>query len=325
MGDAGPDRADGDPPNRPGPRPGPYPGPQAGPQVGPYPGHHPGPVPTPREPSVLSPAAEALGYSGGILTTLAVLYELGDVWTDLGGGAQTLLLALATIALSTAAGFVGAGDRIAARLSTTLWLLAGMTGTLTSYILFDRVAGLGADAGLLAAGGTASAAATALWRRTDRGFFGALAFLGGLVAVFGGVGLAGGGDAARATAIWTVGIVWVTAGVAVPRLRELAPLSLGALAACSAAQAVVADAGTPGLLLGLLTAVVLTGAAISLGTTRHWVWAGFAGLVFVPQAILEWVPVDIAWPLAMMTAGIGMMSGCITLVLRRRRGPGEDG
>ena len=102
---------------------------------------------------MLSPAAEALGYGGGILTTLAVLYELGDVWTDLGGGAQTLLLALATVALSTAAGFVGAADRIAARLSTTLWLMAGVTGTLTSYILLDRVAGLGADAGLLAAGG----------------------------------------------------------------------------------------------------------------------------------------------------------------------------
>lgn len=283
----------------------------------------PAAAPAPRE-SGISPLAEALGYAGGVLTTIATLYLAGDLWDQLGQPGRVVLLAIATAGLAGAAGVVGSADAIARRLSTTLWWLAGAAGTATSYLFADAVSALGADAGLLAAGLTAAAFAGSHWRRRSATGEGGAAlqtvtFLALLTAVFGGVGVAGGDDASRALAVWTAGAGWAggaLAGVIRPRRTATA---LGALAAIGAAQVVLVDATAAGLALGLLTAAAATVAAVLRRDALLGGFAGLAGLVFVPQAVAHWFPTVLTGTTLLLLTGLGMLAACTGLVVTSRR------
>lgn len=293
----------------------------------PHGGHYPQrPTPPTREASKVSPAAEALGYAGGVLTAIAALYLLGNVWGDLQAAGQSLLLALATAALGGVAAIVGNDDGIARRLSATLWLLAGGTGTFTAYLVVDQVAGLGAEAGLLAAGSSAAVAAGTAWWRTGRAVLGGVAYVGGLAAVLGGVGIAGGDEAVTSVVLWIIGAAWAAiaaAGLLRPAGSDAArhvrvPLSLGALTAIGAAQAVLTDSAAAGLLLGLLTVVVLAACAHRVRDGLALGWVGLAAVVFLPQAAFRWVPEEIAGAAALLAVGVGMLVACAWLVRRSK-------
>lgn len=300
------------------------------PPPGPAPGDQGGwsrpAAPAPRQ-SGISPLAEALGYAGGVLTTIATLYLAGDLWGQLGQPGRVGLLAIATAGLAGAAGVVGAADAVARRLSSTLWWLAGAAGTATSYLFADAVSALGADAGLLAAGLTAAAFAGSHWRRRDGGAaLQTVTFLALLTAVFGGVGVAGGDDAARALAVWTVGAgwgggavvgsIWEVAGALRPRRTATA---LGALTAIGAAQVVLVDATAAGLGLGLVTAAAMTATAVLRRDTLLGGFAGLAGLVFVPQAVAHWFPTVLTGTTLLLLTGLAMLGGCAGLVVTSRR------
>lgn len=278
----------------------------------------------PRE-SGISPLAEALGYAGGVLTTIATLYLAGDLWDQLGEPGRVVLLALATAGLGGAAGVVGSGDAIARRLSTTLWWLAGAAGTATSYLFADAVSALGADAGLLAAGTTAAAFAGSHWRRRaaagDRGAaLQTVTFLALLTAVFGGLGVLGGDDAARALAVWAAGAGWAAGAVAGVVRPHRTATALGALTAIAAAQVVLVDTRPIGLVLGLLTAAVATAAALPRRDALLGGFAALAGLVFVPQAVAHWFPTALTGTTLLLLAGLAMLGGCAGLVVAARRG-----
>ncbi len=295
-------------------------------QAGPT-GHRPGPTPPvppagpPRPPSAVSPTAEALGYTGGVLTTLAAVYLVGDWWAHLGSVGQVALLALAAVGLGTAAAVVGSDDPVARRLSTTLWFLTGITTTVTSYLLVEGVADLGADAGLLTAGLTAAAASGAAWRRTGRAVFGGLCYLGTLTALLGGVGVAGGDEALRALAVWALGTVWMAAGVLGVLRPARSTVALGALTALAAAQTVIVDAPDQGLVLGLVVTASLVAAAWVTAQRFVWGWAALSAFVVVPQAIARWLPEEITGTVVILLVGLTLLGACITLVLRSRRDP----
>lgn len=272
----------------------------------------------PPTPSV-SPAAEALGYAGGLLTTTAVLHQLSDVWSSLHAGTQTGLLTLATAVLAAAAGVIGDRDAVASRLSTTLWVMAGISSTLTAYLALDSLAGLGADAGLVAAGSTAAAGASVLWRRTGRDGFGAIAYLSALTALFGGVGVLGGEDLHRVLVTWGAGVAWVIAAASDWLPSRRLSVALGAVTTMGAAQAVAIDAYDAGLVLGLASMALLTVFGVSSQDRFTGGWAVFAGIVFVPQAAFRWIPHDLALPLVSLVGGLVLLACCIWMVTRDRR------
>lgn len=278
------------------------------------PGHHPVPRSSP-----ISPAAEALGYAGGILTTLTSLYLAAEWWSRLGDGSRALLLGLATAALAGLAGLVGSDEPVARRLSTTLWLLAGTSGTVTSYLVVGGLAGLGADTALAAAGLTAMGASAAAWHRTGNGGFAATAYLGGIAGLFGLVGMAGGSEEVRAVALWCAGLAWAGAGASGFVGPRRTAQALGSLTALSAAQAVVLDAPDAGLVLGVLAGMLLVAGAVWQRDGATIGWASLAAVVFVPQAVARWVPDDLVGTVTFLLAGVAMLGGSGLLITRSRR------
>lgn len=287
--------------------------PTAPPPPRPSAGWQPGEVEE-RPASRVSPLAEALGYAGGVLTTIATLYVASDLWAELGPSGRVGLLALATAALCGAAAAVGAAEAIARRLSTTLWCLGGAAATATSYLLVGSLAAARQDAAILASGLTAAALAGSQWRRLGHPALQGLTYLALGAATFGAAGLAGADPGGRALALHVLGLGWAAAAVVeVLRPRRTA-VALGLVTALGCAQAVVVDAPTLGLLLGLGTAALATAAATWRRDALVGGLAALAGLVFVPQAVVRWLPFEPSGSTLALLAGVAMLVACGVLV-----------
>lgn len=277
---------------------------------------------------MLTPNAEGLGYMGGVLTLLAVLYLLGGVWNGLAGLWQALLTLIATLSLGGAAAVVGDDDPIARRLSTTLWVLAGTSATLTSWLLVREVAGLDQDAAGLAAGLVMAAGAGALWRRLRAVGLGVVCHAGLVVAAVSSAGFVGDDPVIRGLGAWLVGASWLLGGLidAAPgggsdpqqaRLAHPVLTSAGAITLLAATQAVVWGAEA-GLVLAVPTLALLIGLAVHRRSASARTWAVLGVATFVPQWAML-LPEALAWPLLTLAAGLSMIGGCVVLVRRRRR------
>lgn len=279
--------------------------------------------PTPRESNV-SPAAEFLGYVGGIVTALAAIYLAADWWDTLGGLGQVLTLLAGASALGAAAAVVGDEDAVARRLSTLLWWLTSATSLATTYLLVDRVILLGDDAALLAAGLTGLGVAGYQWRQRGGIALHLPTFVSLLVTVAGAAQVVTTAPDVLAAGLWLAGAGWIGLSLVGVVGERRTGLALGAVTAMGATQAVIVDATNPGLVLALATAAGLTGLAV---VYRDWLLGGLAGLavlVFGPQIVSEWLADVITGTMVALIAGITMLGGCIASIVVARSRRSDD-
>jgi hypothetical protein len=234
---------------------------------------------------------EILGYVGAALAIWAVMFLVSEFWTNLSDWAQASLFATLALVLFTG-GAVLLDTREAAlrRLSSVLWAgsVIALGGAL--YVVFDPMAGLGADATWSLIGSIATiAAAWMMWKQPSVAqhvvLFAALltaaVSLLNLVAnpelfIFGFV-------------VWGIGLAWVL----VSRAGVLVPLSsgvvLGAMAMFVGAQITSAegDLTTVGVLLGLGTAALFATAGVMLRERLLIIVGGIGIFWHVPQAMFH--------------------------------------
>lgn len=272
-----------------------------------------------RPASSVPPAAEFLGYVGGILTAVAALYLAADWWDTLGGLGQVLLLLAGTGTLGAAAAVVSDVDTAARRLSTMLWWLTSATALTTTYLFVDRVASLGDDAALLAAGLSGFGIAGYQWR--SRGGIAlhlpTFAFL--LVSVAGAASVVSDAPGVLAGGLWAAGAGWVAFTLAGAIAEQRTGVALGAVTVLGATQAVIVDSTDAGLLLALVTGAALTAGALMRRDAVLGGFAGLAGLVFAPQIVEEWLIDYMTGTVVALVAGLAMLAGCIASVVVARR------
>ena len=281
------------------------------------------PPPRPPRTSSVGPAAEFLGYVGGIVTAVAAMYLAADWWDTLGGLGQVAMLVTGTAALGGAAAVVGDDDPVARRLSTLLWWLTSATALATTYLFVDRVALLGDDAALLAAGLSGLGIAGYQWRLRGGIALHLPTFASLLVAMTGAAKVASDAPDVLATALWLAGAGWLALALFGAITERHTAVALGAVTALGATQAVIVERTDPGLGLALVTTAALV--ALSL-TRRDVVIGGFAclaALVFGPQVVQEWLVDVITGTMVALIAGIAMLTGCMVsiMVARRRQEP----
>lgn len=315
-------------PPRPGPPAGPThpPLPPQPPQGGgaPPPPHGPRPTAEPRR-SRLPSSAEALGWGGGLVTTVGVVATTADFWSTLRGWPLLGVLAIATAVLAGGAMTVASLDRddddtLARQLATALFLMAGMCTTWTAYVAADLASGGRPYLAVLAASAAATGMSGAAARRSDADRWRALTLLSTTVMVFAGTALATEDTVVRSAGVALTGAAALCAAVTwrpdATRVSQWLALTL-TVGGAEAALVLGPQDWAAGLIavgMAAVAGVTLVRARPGLGWT-----AAAAASAIALQVLGEVVPGLFTLSTALLAAGVTMVLACIA-VIRRQAG-----
>lgn len=290
------------------------------------PTHGPRPVgwTTPSRQSRLPSAAEALGWGGGIVTTIGVAATTADFWADLRGWPLLLVLLAATAVLGAGALTVAGVDRdgtdsLARQLSVALYVMTGICTTWTTYVAADLASGGRTYLAVLAAASASAAISLVAARRTDADQWRATALMATTVASFAAAALSTDDTVIRSATVALTGAAALTGVLAwrpdATRLTQWLALTT----AVGGAQAALVlgplpwAAGLIALGMAAVAAVTLMRGATTLGLT-----AALAAAAIVLQVLGELVPGVFTLSTAMLAVGVAMVIGCIVVIRRAR-------
>ncbi|MEI8406631.1 MULTISPECIES: DUF2157 domain-containing protein [unclassified Kribbella] len=266
-------------------------------------------------------AIEALGYLGSVLIVVASLLLASQYWDDLSTAGHLIVIGAAAVTLLLA-GFA-VPERLGpagVRMHAVLWL--GATASTAGFLgLFgDEVLGWYAeDLALLVFAGTAALAALLWWRLPT-----------GLQQAAVVVGLAGTAAASAAhlharedqlpgLALWGVGAIWFLLGWGDLVRPRWTALLLGGLALMIGPGMTMPSDG--GIVLALTTTTALIVLAVLARDLLVLALGAWGALQFLPIAINEWFPGEVAAAVALMVAGVVLVSAAIWIARRRGVSP----
>lgn len=270
----------------------------------------------------ISPAAEVVGYIGGVLATVAALTVGAEFWQQLGDLTQFGIFAVIAVALWAGGRSISAVDDPAAgRLTSTLWLLSTSATAGAAWVVADGLLGLVADRTALVVGVVATAHALALWL-VRPSVLQQLALFGSFMTALGATGALLPDPPAQVygVTVWIVGVAWAVftwRGLLRPAATGMA---IGAVTAVVGAEILTFASETPGLLLSLTTIAVLFAAAAA---TRSAVFTGVASValaIVLPQALYSWFPESVGAPIAVFIAGSVLLGGALATMRAARSG-----
>ena len=268
-----------------------------------------GPAARPRDRSL---AIEALAYLGSALMVVAALLLASEYWSSLTTAGHLVLLGLTAGVLVL--GGLAVPDRLGAvgvRLRAVLWLAACAVTAGFLGVLGDEALGwYGQDLALLVFAGTTVLAALLWWRSPT--ILQQAALVAGLCGTAGSAGL---GDHLPGVAVWGVGAVWFLLGwVGLVRPRWTASL-LGGIALLIGAGLTTPTSG--GIVLGLATAAALVVIAVRSHDLVVLGLGGWGALQFVPIAVNQWFPGQLAVAIALLVVGAVLVTAALWVARRR--------
>jgi hypothetical protein len=282
--------------------------------------------------SRLPSGAEALGWSGGIVTLIGIAAVTADYWTALRGWPLVAVLAVATAVLGAAAASVAAldgdhDDRLATQLATALGVMAGISTTWTAYVAVDQASDGRTYLAVLAAGSAASAMSAVVAQRTGRDVWWAATSLAGTVTAFAATALSTDDVVLRSAVVAAAGAVGLLLAVHLrPHATHLTQW-LAATLMISGAEAALVLGPVPWAAAVIVAATAATALSTILAGRRAVGWTAAAGAAVLAVQVLNDVAPDLfSLSTAVLVAGIAMTVGCIVLVHRVRTGgqPGHD-
>lgn len=266
-------------------------------------------------------AIEALGYLGSVLIVVASLLLASEYWDDLSTAGQLIVIGGAAVTLLLA-GFA-VPDRLGpagTRMHAVLWLGATVATAGFLGLFGDEVIGWYDEDLVLFVFVGATALAAALWWRLPTSLQQAAVV----------AGLAGAAGAAAAEfqaredqlpglALWGVGAIWFLlgwGGIVRPRLTALL---LGGLALMIGPGMMMPADG--GIVLALTTVTALVALAVLARDLLVLALGAWGALQFLPIAINEWFPGEVAAAIALLVAGGLLVSTAIWIARRRGVSP----
>ncbi len=274
-----------------------------------------------RERRRVSPAAEVVGYVGGVLATVAAITVASHFWSELRIWAQLGIFALVAVAMWLAGTSVRTVDDPAAeRLGGTLWFLSTAATASLAWITGDRVLHFEWREATVLMGAVATVHAAALWL-FRRGALQQIAVFGGiLTTVLAALSLLPTPPTDMySLPVWGIGIAWAVLAWSGHLHPARTAFALGSVAAVVGAEMLSFESETPGLLLLLGTVAVLFGGA---AVTRQPVLVGVASVSLsfaLPQALSAWFPGSLSAPSALFVAGIILLGGALGTIRAARR------
>ncbi|MER5202160.1 DUF2157 domain-containing protein [Streptomyces sp. NPDC002825] len=260
--------------------------------------------------------AEALGYLGSLLTIVAVLTAVDQLWPDAPPGMRAAAAGLASVLLGLSAGLLRPrGDAALGRLRSVLWFLSVAALAACGGEL-GAVWHLSDSGTVMLASGPATAYAIVLWLRTKAPLQ--------HIAMFGGLATALGAGVVRIdpdTPLWVSGLsVWLLSVVwAVAVYRGHVPpaavgLPVAAVGSLIGAQLMMETAAGHVVALATVAGVLAAGVVLR----RMWVLAaGALGvLLTVPRTADRYFPDSVAAPLTVLLVG-AVLLGVSVFLLRR--------
>jgi len=279
-------------------------------------------------------AVEVLGYLGGALALAAVAFIVAQMWESLGDIGQIALVGVATVGLLVAGAFLRrAQQQPLVRLARFLWFLAVGGVAATTFLIADTVvAELGGDEWEYAdqigavVSGAAFASGAILWLLERKALQLTALFISLMYFVFAVLNLFIDLQAELISWVaWGIGLAWLACthfGVLKPRTAGYA-LAAVTLVLSPQLAAVDTTAGmlVAMLILGVVTALALLGAALY---TEERLFLGFGALgilIYVPQLTFELFGDEtFAAPLVLMVTGLSLIAVAV-LYARMRKGP----
>ncbi len=271
-----------------------------------------------------SVAIEALGYLGSVLIVVASLLLASEYWDDLSTvghlivvGAAAVTLLLAGFAVPERLGQVGT------RMHAVLWLGATVA-TAGFLVLFgDQVLGwYDEDLALFVFAGTTALGAVLWWRLPTS--LQQAAVVAGLAGAAGAAAaeFPAGEDQLPGLALWGVGAIWFLLGWgAIVRPRWTALLLGGIGLMIGPGMMMPADGG---IILALTTVSALVVLAVLARDMLVLALGAWGALQFLPIAINEWFPGEVAAAIALLVAG-GLLVAAAIWIARRRGVTPETG
>ena len=257
-----------------------------------------------------SMAATALGYLGASVALVGGIVAAWREWSRMPTGTRLALASAATLVLLVA-GFLARRRRHPAlrSLDTFLWFLSAGGAAFTAGLFAHDMLDLETRAISLWAGGAAAAWGLLLWR-LHRGPLQEIAVFSAL-AVFLEAVLAHlpGPPDLHGLPLWGLGAVWAVLGGGRVLPGPATSIALGGTGLLLGAQILSFGWRGGGLALGIVTAVAMLAASVTL-RSRALLGFGAAGvLLFLPQIVFEYLGDTLGAPLALLVTGIVLLAG----------------
>ncbi len=272
---------------------------------------HPEPAPEPADTEAeerIPIITEVLGYVGIALAGWAVYFLVEDFWGNLSDWAQASLFGVLALVLFVAGTtLLDAREPAFRRLAGVLWAGSAVAAGGALFIVFDRYAEFDPEVTWAMIGAIGSAAGGAMLMRNRAVAQHTVFFAAILITIESLLTLGPDPDLFfYGLSVWGCGVVWTL----VSRAGILQPLKcgmvLGALAMMVGAQMTGAagDLETAGVLLGLATAGLLTGAGVMLRERLLVIFGGISIFLFVPQAMRQLIGDEMGAVFGMFVTGL---------------------
>jgi hypothetical protein len=264
-------------------------------------------------------AAEAFGYTGGVLATVGLLTSVHELWPHPSVSVQLAMAATASAVLGAAGALVRPGHPPLARLRGGLWTMSVIAAAAFTGLFMNEVLHVSSDGVLTLPGAVATCCALALLRWAPSPALGVTAFTAAGLAATAGTAWAAPAAASWAPglSLWLLSALWAGAterGYLKPRRAGLFAVATGLLIS----TVMVADsAGGPALALATAVAVLAAGVL----ARRGWlvVTGAIVMVVAVSEALLRYLPHSAAVPIALLAVG-AVLVGTALWFSRRRSG-----
>ena len=272
---------------------------------------HPEPSPEPEGAEVeerIPIITEVLGYVGIALAGWAVFFLVSSFWDNLADWAQASLFGVLALVLFVAgATLLDATEPAFRRLAGVLWAGSAIAGGGALFIVLDAMAEFEPDVTWTLIGTVGTVVGGAMLMRHRSVAQHAVLFAAVLITIESLLNLGPDPDLFfYGLSVWAYGLVWIL----VSRAGILQPLKcgtvLGAIAMVVGAQMTTAagDSATAGVLLGLATAGLLTGAGVMLRERLPIILGGISIFLFVPQAMSELIGEEMGAMFGVFVAGL---------------------
>ncbi|NIK59156.1 DUF2157 domain-containing protein [Kribbella shirazensis] len=278
----------------------------------------PAPVVAPAERRQASIAIEALGYLGSLMIVIASVLLASQYWDDLSAAGHLVVVGAAAVLL------LGAGFAVPARLGeaavrmhAALWIGATLSTAGFLGILGDEVLGwYDADLALLVFAGTTALAAVLWWQLPT--VVQQAPVVVGLAGVAGAAAAQLEVDHLPGIAVWGVGAIWFLLGWGrVVRPRWAALLFGGIAVIVGPGMTMPADGG---IVLALATITALLCLAVLARDLLILAVGAWGALQFLPIAINEWFPGELAAAVVLLVVGGLLVVGAVWIARRRTGG-----